>query len=131
MIEKTFDEFFSRLDKIDFGKHDLIIAIGSGGIEPAKFIQKKLKIPMKVITVNYRDKSNQPKYEDAKLFERKEFKKKNAKILLVDDVSRTGKTLRVAKDYLKGNEIKTCLVNGKADYSFYNLEECIKMPWKK
>ena len=68
MIEKTFDEFFSRLDEIDFGKHDLIIAIGSGGIEPAKFIQKKLKIPMKVITVNYRDKSNQPKLQRVIIF---------------------------------------------------------------
>ena len=131
MMEKTLDEFFSRLDEIEFGKHDLIVAIGSGGVAPAKFIQQKLKIPMKVVAISYRDKSNQPKYGNAKLLEGKEFKVKNAKILLVDDVSRTGKTLCVAKNYLKGNKIKTCLVNGEADYSFYNSQECISIPWKK
>ena len=131
MIGKTFEELFSRLEEIDFGTHDLIVAIGKGGIIPAKVVQQKLKIPIKVVAVNYRDEENKPKYKNAKLLEGKKFKEKNEKILLVDDVSRTGKTLQVAKDYLKGNEIKTCVINGKADYSFYNSKECIKLPWKK
>lgn len=130
-MEKTWAEFFSRLDEMAFEEFDLIVAVGNGGIIPAGFIRQKLKIPMKIVKISYRDESNKPKYGNAKLLEEKEFGTKDARILLVDDVSRTGKTLQAAKGHLKGNKIKTCLINGKADYSFYNVAECIKMPWKR
>jgi len=123
------DKYIQYLREIEFEDFELIIAIGSGGIIPAAFIQKKLNIPMKIININYRDTNHKPRYKDAVLLEEKEFPIKDKKILLVDDVSRTGKTLRKAKEYLKGNEIKTFTVNGKGDYSFFNQEECVRMPW--
>ena len=54
---------------------------------------------------------------------------KNKKILIVDDISRTGATLKKAKEILKGNKLKTFVINGKADYSLYNLKGCVKWPW--
>jgi hypothetical protein len=27
--------------------------------------------------------------------------------------------------------VRTFLVNGKADYSLYDTEECLRMPWKR
>ena len=54
---------------------------------------------------------------------------KDKKILLVDTVSRTGKTLKKAKQLLKGNKIKTFVINGKADYQIINKKECVLMPW--
>jgi len=131
MLEKTWNEFFARLDEIEFESFDFIVAIARGGIIPAAFIQQKLNIPMKIININYRDDSHSPQYEDAKLLEEKEFGWKNKKILLVDDVSRTGATLKKAEEYLRGNEIKTCLMNGPGDYRFFESEDCIKMPWKR
>jgi len=131
MIEKTWDEFLQRLDELDFEDFDLIVAIARGGIIPASFIQQKLNIPMEIININYRDDSHTPKYEDAKLLEEKEFSYKNKKILLVDDVSRSGKTIDKAKEHLKGNKIKTCLVNGRGDYFFFQYDECLTMPWRK
>jgi len=131
MTEKTWQEFFARLDEIEFEKFDLIVAIARGGVIPAGFLQQKLNIPMQIIQIEYRDDGHNPKHNDAKLLEEKDFTLKNKNILLVDDVSRTGKTLNAAKKYLAGNNIKTCLVNGNGDYSFFNYDYCIKMPWKR
>ncbi len=131
MIEKTWDEFFLRLDEIKFEQFDLIVAIARGGIIPASFIQQKLNIPMKIIEINYRDNTHTPRYEEPKLLEDLSFIVKDKKILLVDDVSKTGKTLEKAKQQLKGNKIKTCIVNGNADYSLFQHDTCIKMPWKR
>ena len=127
----SFEEFFSLLNNIKFKKFDMIVAIGSGGIIPAGFIQQKLKIPMKILGVNYRDEKNNPQFDDAKILEENEFGIEGKKILVVDDVSRSGKTISKAKEYLKGNDVKTFVINGKADYSFFNSEDCIGMPWKR
>ncbi len=129
MKSVIWDSYINLLNDIQFESFDLIVAIGNGGIIPAAFIQRKLNIPMRIININYRDPSHKPKYDDAVLLERNEFPIKDKKILIVDDVSRTGKTLKKAKEYLKGNTIKTFTINGEGDYSFYNQEECLLMPW--
>ena len=131
MIEKTWDEFFSRLDEIEFGKFDLIVAIARGGIIPASFIQRKLNIPMRILQIQYRDDSHTPLFEKARILEEEKLNCTDKKILLVDDVSRSGETLKAAKKYLEGNEIKTCLVNGAGDYSFFQSPSCLKMPWMR
>ncbi len=131
MKSMTYEEFFSLLDKVDFPCFDMIVAIGSGGIMPAGYIQQRLKIPMQVIWINYRDDQNKPKYDDAKLLEEETFRSKGKKILLVDDVSRTGKTLAKAKSYLSENEVSTFVLNGNADYNIMNSEECVAWPWKR
>jgi hypoxanthine phosphoribosyltransferase len=130
MLEKTWSDFTARLAEIQFGAFDLIVAIGSGGIIPAGFIQQKLRIPMKIINLNYRDEANQPRFEDAQVLEDEAWPLRGRKILLIDDVSRTGKTLQKALQYLAGNTICTCVINGESDYSFYRETECIKLPWK-
>ncbi|MCK5138559.1 MAG: phosphoribosyltransferase [Nanoarchaeota archaeon] len=128
------NDFFERLDeelkKSEFHDFNIIVAIGNAGIIPAAFIQQRLKIPMKIIWIQYRDKENTPMYEDAKLIEA-EFSLSSNKILLVDDVSRSGKTIATAKRYLRGNNISTFVVNGNGDYSLFKEKGCIVLPWKK
>lgn len=131
MQKISWEQFFQRLDQIEFPKSDLIVAIARGGIIPAAFIQQKLNIPMQIIQINYRDDDHNPQHEDARLLESSDFQINNQKILLIDDVSRTGKTLNKAKEYLKGNQIETCLVNGKGDHSLFQSDSCLKMPWKQ
>ena len=36
-----------------------------------------------------------------------------------------------AKEILEGNEVKTFVLNGEADYSLFNEEECIQWPWNQ
>ncbi len=124
----TKKEIVGKITKIKFPEFDLIIAINRGGIHPAKILSKMLKLNVETIDINYRDDKHVPRYNSPKLMKKLCRKYENKSILLVDDVSRTGKTLRAAKKFLKGNKIKTFVVNGKADYSLYNTE-CFKFPW--
>lgn len=126
----SFKKIIDKIKKIKFEKFDLIIAIGRGGIIPASLAADRLKIDMFVLWLNFRDKNNNPKYKSPKLTKKFNFKLKNKKILLVDDVSKTGKTLEKAKKILKGNEIKTFVINGAADYNIINSKECVEFPWR-
>ena len=95
---------------------------------PASLLRHILGLPGCVMWLNYRNENNEPILKEPIL--KKPFGKiKNKNILLVDTVSRTGKTLEKAKEILKGNKIKTFVINGKADYSLYNFKECIEWPW--
>jgi hypoxanthine phosphoribosyltransferase len=131
----SFDEFFGHvdgiIDRLKNEKFDLIVAIANGGIIPASFLQERLRIPMNIIRIKYRDEDNNPMFEEPKLMHKGDLDIKGKRILLVDDVLRTGKTLSEGKKHLKGNEIKTFVINGKADYNLYYQKECIKMPWKR
>jgi len=88
MTSINWEEFFKKFNLIQFGKFDMIVAIANGGIIPAAFIQEKLKIPMDIIYINYRD------------------------------------------ELLKENDVKSFLINGDGDFSLFNEQECLKMPWK-
>lgn len=132
MKKLTLHQITNKLKKINFPKFDLIVAIGKDGIMPAFLLNHFLKMPVQVIWLNYRDKNNKPIGKKPILIKplNKKLKKiKNKRILLVDAVSRTGKTLDKAKQLLKGNKIKTFVINGKADYSLFNYKECIEWPW--
>lgn len=132
MKKLTLKQIIAKLKTIKFPKLDLIVAIGKDGIMPASLLHHFLKIPVKPIWLNYRGKNNKPIRKEPILIKPldKELKKiKNKKILLVDTVSRTGKSLEKAKQFLKGNKIKTFVINGKADYSLFNYKQCIEWPW--
>ncbi|MFH1618265.1 MAG: phosphoribosyltransferase, partial [Candidatus Margulisiibacteriota bacterium] len=117
----------AKLKKIKFEDFDLVIAIGKGGVGPGKLVADYLKLPLKAIRMIFRDENHKPMYKNPKIGSR--LKIKDKKILLVDDVSRTGATLKKAKKYMKGNKVKSFVVNGKADYSLFNFTECINWPW--
>ena len=130
MIKKkvSFDEIIKKINEIDFPDVDIIVAIAHGGIVPGAIIANLLKKDFSIIYLNYRDESNNPYYNEPKLLKELDFDYKNKKILIVDDVSRTGKTLSKAKEILNSN-VKTFVINGKADYSLYNCDECLQLPW--
>ena len=128
-------EFYEHLDRVMEAmareQFEGIVAIAQGGVMPAAIIQQEWGVPLRVIRINYRDSENKPRYEDARLFEDEPFESKGQRLLLVDDVSRTGRTLARARAWLDGNTVRTFLVNGAADYSLWNNDECLRMPWKR
>ncbi len=134
MKKISLDVFLKELKKIKFDNFDLIVGIGRGGLIPASIISYLLKKDMKIMNIKFRDDKNKIIYKNPIIKNKNiinEFKIKNKKILIVDDVSRTGKTLEAAKRFLKGNRVKTFVINGKADYSIFNTKECLIMPWTK
>ena len=129
MRELNFLEIVNKIRKIDFGSFDLVVAIGRGGLVPASLIAKQLNIQMHTLWLRFKDDSNNEIYPEPKLVKEVNFDFQNKNILLVDDFSKTGKTMQQAKKLLQGAEIKTFVVNGSADYSLYQFKECLKFPW--
>ncbi len=115
---------------------DTIIAIGSGGVPIAGVISSHLKKPLYTLEIKFRDEKNIPVYESPVIGDKNENiinQIKNKNILLVDDVSRTGSTLKIAKDYLGtyAKSITTFVFSGKADISIFGDKDfCINFPWK-
>ncbi|MBW2975455.1 phosphoribosyltransferase [Candidatus Woesearchaeota archaeon] len=123
-------EIIRKIKKIRFPEFDMIVAIARDGIMPASLLKDELKLPMHIIWLNYRDENRQPVREQPALTRPlgRELKgQKNKRILLVDRISKTGKTISRAKHILDGNMIRTFVINGKADYSLYSFEECIEI----
>ena len=130
MEEKTWKQIQSKLDKFIFDKNfDLVVAIGRGGVIPGFLVSKKIKKDLEILWLRFRDDENKVAFKQPKLIKRPEFNFNSKKILLVDDISRTGTTFGAALKYLKGaKSIKTFVINGKADYCLFN-EDCFKFPW--
>ena len=53
------------------------------------------------------------------------------RILLVDDVSVSGKTMNAALEQLEGLNVRTLAMKGKADFVLFpEIKDCVKWPWK-
>ena len=130
MEEISFKQIAERVKGFDLPEFDLVVGIGIGGIAPASLIANKLGCELKIVTINYRDDKNRPVYPEPVLKSEFDISKEHKNVLLVDDVSRTGKTLGKAKTLLEGYSVKTLALKGEADYILFpELEDCVKWPW--
>lgn len=132
MVPVSFTEISSRLRAMPLPETDLVIGIGTGGIVPASLVAFHLNCDLHIITLNYRDESNTPRYENPIIVDMPEMPALQGKrILLVDDVSVSGKTLNEALSHFDGLQIKTLTMKGKADYVLFpEIKDCVKWPWK-
>lgn len=129
------DEFYGKLDDVlswmQEERFEAIVAVANGGIMPGAILHEESGLPISVIQINYRDHENKPRYPDARLLETGPAPFPGQRVLLVDDVSRTGRTLARARQFLSASTVKAFLINGEADFSLYNTSECLRMPWKR
>ena len=131
MVPLSFKQITERLKQIDLPEVDLVIGIGSGGVPPATFVAFYLNTELQVMTLNYRDEKNNPLYESPKVLQKPNWNLEGKRILLVDDVSVTGKTMNKALGQLKGLDVKTLAMKGKADFVLFpEIKDCVKWPWK-
>lgn len=131
MVPLSFTKISERLKQLDLPKFDLVIGIGSGGIPPATFVAFHLNAELEVMTLNYRDEENNPRYELPKVLQVPNWDLEGKRILLVDDVSVSGKTMNAALAQLKGFNVTTLAMKGKADFVLFpEIKDCVKWPWK-
>jgi hypoxanthine phosphoribosyltransferase len=131
MVPLSFKEISHRLQKMDLPQADLVIGIGSGGVAPAVMVAYHLNAELKIMVLNYRDEQNNPRYETPKLIQKPNWELKGKRVLVVDDVSVSGKTMNAALEILKGYNVKTLAMKGKADFVLFpEIKDCVKWPWK-
>jgi len=129
MRDLSFKEISKRIGDLNLPYFDLVIGIADGGTVPASLVAYRLGIELKLIKINYRDVQNNPIYDEPVILSQKNITDK--KVLLVDDVSVSGKTLEAAIKILHGNSITTLTLKGKADYVLFpEISECVNWPWK-
>ena len=132
MVPLSFKEISERLKQINLPEIDLVIGIGSGGVAPATFVAFYLNAELEVMTFNYRDENNNPRYDEPKVLYQPLLNLEGKRILLVDDVSVSGKTMNAALGLLKGYNVKTLAMKGKADFVLFpEIKDCVKWPWKE
>ena len=129
MSDLPFKEISKRINKLTLPYFDLVIGIADGGTVPSSLIACKLGVDLKIIKINYRDDQNKPIYDEPVILS--QVKISGKKVLLVDDVSVSGKTFEAAIKLLQGNSITTLTLKGEADYVLFpEISECVSWPWK-
>jgi len=117
--------------QIDFAP-DMIVGIVRGGLVPARLLSSELRVKeMYALTVKKVDDERKVMNEILEDLSGK-------KILLVEDMLETGKSLIVAKEYLesKGAKVKTaCLYTMPQseivpDFSIKKVAEVVRFPWE-
>lgn len=133
MEKKSLEEIIEAIKRVSFEEEfDLIVAIGRGGIIPGALVSQRMGLPLEILRIRYRDDQHVPLYDAPKMVESVDFSFQGKRILLVDDVSRTGQTFDAAKKELIGARyIKTLAMNttdGIGDYSCFQ-GDCFRFPW--
>ena len=125
-----FRELTRRLGELELPPIDLVVGIGRGGVVPAALAAQRLACDLRILPVRFRDDAHQPERTEP-LVTPPAFDVAGQRVLLVDDVARTGATLRAAAGALAGAAaIHTLVVAGCADYALFQVDSCIAWPWQ-
>lgn len=134
-IALSFEEISRRLRAFAF-PHDLeaVVGIATGGTVPACLIAHQLGLPVYFLGLNFRDENNQPRHAGPQLTDAlPAIAATHRRLLLVDEVSVTGRTLEAARRLLPGRMITTFVLKGRgpADLKLFpEIEPCVLWPWK-
>jgi hypoxanthine phosphoribosyltransferase len=108
-----------------------VIGIATGGIVPASLIAHQLGRPLSLMHINYRAPDNTPRHAEPVLVSWQPLLVTGQKILLVDEVSVSGKTMDFARSFLQDQQVYTFVLKGKADYVLFpEIASCVNWPWK-
>ncbi len=130
-VALSMDDIMGRLQSFSFPEVDLVVGITSGATFPAKKIADMLNLPVRYIQINFRLPDNTPKYENPQLIKMDTIPSHYTRLLLVDDVSVSGKTLKCAVENLQNFTVYTFVLKGKADYVLFpEINTCVDWPWK-
>ena len=132
-VSLAFREISKRLHEVALPPIDHVVGIARGGIVPACTLAHQMQCELTILRINYRSDDNQPQYDtpqhlsplvpDLSHFHT---------LLLVDDVSVSGKTLSLAKKLLNHPHVYTLTLKGKADYVLFpEVGSCVNWPWKE
>jgi len=126
----SMEEISKRIKEVVLPEFDIVVGIATGGSIPASLLAYKTSKPLIMIRLNFRDPENNPIYDEPKLLSNISNDLAGEKIILVDDVSVSGKTLIKAKSLLAGSTITTFVLKGKADIVIFpEINKCVAWPW--
>ena len=102
MRELSFQDIKKRIEQIPLPGVDLIIGIADGGVIPAALVAAKTDGNIRILRLSYRGDDNKPIHASPVITGEIEIPPDIDNILIVDDVSVSGKTLDAVKKDLVG-----------------------------
>ncbi|MBS0661970.1 MAG: hypothetical protein JSR48_01800 [Verrucomicrobia bacterium] len=133
MTPLAFEDIVARLRRWSFPAGlDGVVGIATGGVVPAALVAQQLGIGLKVITLNYRDETNEPRFAAPKLLSAVPDLGPWRRVLLVDDVYVSGRSWHAARDLLPRTvEVLPFVLKGKTDFALIrDLDGCVAWPWR-
>ena len=128
-----FPEISHRLSELAFPPVKAVVAILRGGRVPAFLVADRLGgLPVVLLEVRHREDDNRPRPEGAVAgwMAGEDQLLPESRLLLVDDVSVTGRTFATAKARFPGHPVTTFALKGRADLvAFPEIEGCVHWPW--
>ena len=129
-VALSFQEISRAIRRLTAPPFDLVVGIGRGGIVPASLIAYHLQSDLITARFTYRDDDNQPQHDAPVLRSLDAVPDGVRTVLLVDDVSVTGKTLEAARQHFDGYAVTTLVLKGRADIVLFpEIRTCVKWPW--
>lgn len=130
-IDLGFAQISAALHQVSIQDIDCIVGIAEGGILPASLLAHQLRLPLYLLKINYRAPDNSPQREAPALLGNIPELPPVTRLLLVDDVSVSGKTLELARKLLAPHKIVTFTLKGQADHVLFpEIKACVNWPWK-
>jgi uncharacterized protein len=130
-FERVAQRLRERLTAAELGRIDAVVALARGGIVPAALAAFELGVPLRVLRLRFRDDANAPLAESP-VVDDVVPDVRGQRVLIVDDVSVSGATLRSAREAL-GAEAVTLVVKGRRGAAdvvlFDDVPSCVVWPW--
>ena len=128
-----FEDIVRRLSEWRFPPGiDGVLGIANGGVVPAALVAQKLGVGMRVIALNYRDDTNEPRFAEPRLVSGIPDLGRWRRVLLVDDVYVSGKSWHAARALLPAEiEVLPFVFKGKTEFALIrDVDGCVQWPWK-
>ena len=129
----TLQEIVARLKRWKFPESlDGVVGIASGGVVPAALVAQHLGLGLKIVAVNYRDESNEPRFDEPRSLGPAPDLGRWRRVLLVDDVWVSGKSWNAARSLLPHDiEVLPFVLKGSAEFALIrDIEGCVRWPWQ-
>lgn len=132
-VDLGFKEIARRLRRVEIPPVDVVYGVATGGVVPAALLAYRLGLRFVRIDINYRAPDNTPRRPAPELLAPVDQPAPRSRVLLVDDVSVSGKTLALARTALPGCAVTTLTLKGRAAdiVIFPELASCVHWPWKE
>lgn len=130
-VTLDFTAIADRLRATHFPPVDVVVGIATGGIVPASLAAFHLHLPLKLISINFRDPTNAPQRPAPELLAPFDLGPQELRVLLVDDVSVSGRTVQLARQHLQRHRVTTLVMKGQGDIVLFPaVDACVNWPWK-
>jgi gluconokinase len=134
-VDLTFGRIAERIRAADLPPRDevdAVVAVARGGTVPGALIAYRLERPLRLLRLSFRDDANAPANpEPQPIGEVPDVR--GQRIVLVDDVSVSGATLRQARELLGAAHTTTVAFKGRPDAAdvvlFPDVPRCVRWPW--